>query len=327
MCSTGNGKSTNEIHEELGTVVAPTAYDAQNDIPLLVEHKLENEENTNEVHAELEPVAAPTTYGSQNDVPLLVKTEHGNIFWGKVKGLCRYVKFGSSSRSSSNSSEFGMIADEEQDMTSSDSPLLNQGSTGPSRRKINWASLRQKFKQWIRHPLNMVIFVGFIVLFTSGVAHLLLSTGMLDGVFPRKSQRDSMVEVMNQTINAIFTLVCLCQHPKWFYHLFLLCRWRSEDILKLREVYCKEGTKKPNERKHILVIVLLCHVNCFAQYAYAVLSVGFASYTRPALAAGPCLYVAISTGIIAGMYGRCGPLGKKYDIEKDPEAHSQVTST
>ena len=305
MVSNGNGKSTNEIHEEeLGPVAATNAYGGQNDIPLYV--------NT-----------------SQRG--LLDERKHGNIFRDTVKGLPGFMKFGSSSRLPSSSSKFWRIADEGQDVSSSVPPLSKQGSTRlsfvPFVKKINWSSLWKMSKQWIRDPLNMALFVWITCVAISGAILFLVMTGMLNGALPTKSQRDTWFEVNNQILNALFTLMCLYQHPKRFHHLVLLCRWRSEDILKLRKVYCKNGTEKPNEWKHMMVVVVLLHVNCFAQYALCGLNIGYPRYRRPAIGVGLCISVAFAAPAIASVHNILSPLGKEYDTEIDQElAQGQVTS-
>lgn len=211
-------------------------------------------------------------------------------------------------------------------------PLLVERNQGSSRlfslvRKINWASRCQTFKQWIREPLNMVILVWIVCVAMSVSFVLLVTNGVLNGALPVKSQRDAWIEVNNQILNALFTIMCLYQHPKRIHHLVLLHRWQSEDIVRLREVYCKNGTEKPNERKHMLVVVILLHLNCFAQYAICGLTVGYPASRRPAVAITLCIFVAIAAPAIAKSYNKRSPLGKEYGTEKDQEAQTQVTSS
>ena len=145
-------------------------------------------------------------------------------------------------------------------------------------KKIDWGTLWDKAKEWIRNPMNMALLVWIIAVRVSGAILFMVMTGMLNRVLPTKPQRDAWFEVNNQILNALFTLLCLYQHPRRFYHLVLLCRWRAGDMLQLRQVYCKDGTCKPSERKHITVVVLLLHLNCLAQYALCGLNLG---YRRP----------------------------------------------
>lgn len=88
----------------------------------------------------------------------------------------------------------------------------------------------------------------------------------------------------------------------------------------LRKVYCKSGTVKPRERIHMMVVVMLLHVNCFAQYALCGLNLGYERSERPAIGVGVCLSVAIASPAIAGLYAILSPLGKEYVLEVDEEA-------
>ena len=150
-------------------------------------------------------------------------------------------------------------------------------------KKIDWGTLWDKAKEWIRNPMNMALLVWIIAVGVSGAILFMVMTGMLNRVLPTKPQRDAWFEVNNQILNALFTLLCLYQHPRRFYHLVLLCRWRAGDMLQLRQVYCKDGTCKPSERKHITVVVLLLHLNCFAQYALCGLNLGYRRPERPVI--------------------------------------------
>jgi hypothetical protein len=110
-------------------------------------------------------------------------------------------------------------------------------------------SLWDKSKEWIRNPMNMSGSSPWASL--APAILFMVMTGMLNRALPSKPQRDTWFEVNNQILNALFTLMCLYQHPRRFYHLALLCRWRAGDMHQLRQVYCKDGTCKPNERKHM----------------------------------------------------------------------------
>ncbi|KAJ7963899.1 Protein PLANT CADMIUM RESISTANCE like [Quillaja saponaria] len=192
--------------------------------------------------------------------------------------------------------------------------------------KIDWSSLKKMGKEWIRNPMNMALFVWIIGVAVSGAILFLVMTGILNGALPKKSQRNAWFEVNNQILNALFTLMCLYQHPKRFYHLVLLCRWKPEDISKLRKIYCKNGTYKPHEWAHMMVVVILLHVNCFAQYALCGLNLGYKRSERPAIGVGICISFAIAAPAIAGLYTIVSPLGKDYDSELDEEAQIQITA-
>lgn len=190
-------------------------------------------------------------------------------------------------------------------------------------KKIDWSSLWKKSKEWIKQPLNMVLFLWIICVAVSGAILFMVLTGMLNNALPKKSQRDAWFEVNNQIINALFTLMCLYQHPKRFHHLAMLVRWRANDVLRLRDIYCKNGTCKPNERRHMAVVIALLHLNCFAQYALCGLNWGFPRSKRPAIGVGLCLAVSFGAAAFASVYGILSPLGKDY--ETDVEAQTEST--
>lgn len=188
----------------------------------------------------------------------------------------------------------------------------------PLVKKIDWGSLWGKSKVWIRNPVNMALFVWVVAVGVSGAILFMVMTGMLNRVLD-KSQKDTWFEVNNQILNALFTLMCLYNHPRRFYHLALLCRWRAADMLALREMYCKDGTVKPNERKHMMVVVLLLHLNCFAQYALCGLNLGLPRSRRPAVGVGLTISVAICAPAVAGLYNNLSPLGKDYEAQATDE--------
>ena len=186
-------------------------------------------------------------------------------------------------------------------------------------KKIDWGTLWDKAKEWIRNPMNMALLVWIIAVRVSGAILFMVMTGMLNRVLPTKPQRDAWFEVNNQILNALFTLLCLYQHPRRFYHLVLLCRWRAGDMLQLRQVYCKDGTCKPSERKHITVVVLLLHLNCFAQYALCGLNLGYRRPERPVIGVALTISVAICAPAVAGLYNNLSPLGNDYEAQAEDD--------
>ncbi|XP_062204470.1 uncharacterized protein LOC133906546 [Phragmites australis] len=195
--------------------------------------------------------------------------------------------------------------------------------TVPFVKKIDWGSLWDKSKEWIRNPMNMALFIWIVAVGVSGAILFMVMTGMLNRVLPRKSQRDTWFEVNNQILNALFTLMCLYQHPRRFYHLALLCRWRAGDMLQLRQTYCKDGTCKPDERMHMMVVILLLHLNCFAQYALCGLNLGYPRWKRPPIGVGLTISVAICAPAVAGLYNNLSPLGKDYEAQPQADEESQ----
>ncbi|KAG2618622.1 uncharacterized protein LOC120665171 [Panicum virgatum] len=197
-------------------------------------------------------------------------------------------------------------------------------------RKINWGHLWMMAKDWIKEPMNMALFVWIACVAVSGAILFLVMSGMLNHALPKKSQRDTWFEVNNQILNALFTLMCLYQHPQRIYNFVLLCRWEQQDILRLRKIYCKNGAYKPNEWMHMMVVVILLNLNCFAQYALCGLNLGYRRSERPPIGVGLTISVAIGAAAFAGLYNIISPLGKDYDTEQadiDQEAQIEVTST
>nr|KYP45492.1 hypothetical protein KK1_032966 [Cajanus cajan] len=193
--------------------------------------------------------------------------------------------------------------------------------------QIDWQSLRRSCKQWIKNPLNMALLLWIICVAVSGAILFLVMTGMLNKVLTKQSQRNSWCEVNNQFLNALFTLMCLYQHPKRFHHLVLLCRWKPKDIIILRKIYCKNGTCKPHEWIHMMVVVVLLHVICFAQYALCGLNWGFNRFERPVVGVGICISIAIAASAIAGVYCIASPLGKEYEIDEEAQNHIPTNNT
>lgn len=254
---------------------------------------------------------------------LLTDTKSPKRFPAAVPDRIRFFKFGSAS------AKFKRIAQEKDEFSrtvaSSSGHGFRERLNGVFSRKIDWASVMKMCREWIRNPMNMALFVWIVVVAVSGAILFLVMTGMLNRVITKKSQRDAWFEVNNQILNALFTLMCLYQHPKRFYHLILLCRWKPKDISRLRKVYCKNGTYKPHEWAHMMVVVLLLHLNCFAQYALCGLNLGYRRSERPAMGVGICISLAIAAPAISGVYLIVSPLGKDYDSEMDEEAQGQIS--
>ncbi|WMV33775.1 hypothetical protein MTR67_027160 [Solanum verrucosum] len=225
------------------------------------------------------------------------------------------------------SAKFHQIVDRRDEFSRtvpSSSPLqLRQRITKLFSRKLDWPAIRKMCKEWFKNPLNILLFIWIVCVAVSSVTMLLLMTGVLNHALPKKSQRDTWNEVINQILNALFTLLCLYQHPQRISHFNLLLRWRPEDISRLRKAYCKNETYKPHEWTHMMVVVVLLNLNCFAQYALCGLNWGYKRSERPATVVGICLLVAVLAPAIAGVYCTHSPLGKDYDTELDEESQVQ----
>lgn len=239
----------------------------------------------------------------------------------------RFLNFGSLESPSAKFQKYALVMDEiSRKVPSSSSHSFRERLHKVFSRKIDWVCLKKICKEWIRNPMNMVLLVWIVCVAVSGAILFLVMTGMLNSALPRKSQRDAWFEVNNQILNALFTLMCLYQHPQRLYHLVLLMRWRPEDISRLRKIYCKNGTYKPHEWAHMMVVITLLNLNCFAQYALCGLNVGYKRSERPPIGVGITISVAIGAPAIAGIYCIVSPLGKDYESEVDEEAQLQIIS-
>lgn len=282
-----------------------------------------------------EPVATKNTCGVKSQIPLQISTSRkellpqGNSQKGFLKSLSVFsskTRVSSRLNLASPSIKFRQIMGDKDKV----SRLVPSASVGfrerfsKSFREVDWVSLKKMAKEWVRNPMNMALLVWIICVAVSGAILFMVMIGMLNHAIPKKSQRNVWFEVNNQILNALFTLMCLYQHPQRFYHLVLLCRWKEEDISKLRKIYCKNGTYKPHEWGHMMVVVILLHLNCFGQYALCGLNLGYRRSERPAIGVAICISVAIGSAAAAGVYTIMSPLGKEYEWEMDEEAQEQV---
>ncbi|KAL8552276.1 hypothetical protein ACS0TY_001100 [Phlomoides rotata] len=193
-------------------------------------------------------------------------------------------------------------------------------------RKFDGDCVWRMCKEWISDPMNLALFMWILCVAVSGAILFMVMTGMLNRCIPNKSKRDIWFEVNNQILNALFTLMCLYQHPKRIHHFILLLRWRPEDVSKLRKIYCKNGTYKPNEWPHMMLVVALLNINCFSQYALCSLNLGYKRSKRPPIGVGICISFAIGAPAIAGIYSMISPLGKDYENDTDEEAQIPATT-
>ncbi|KAK8935117.1 hypothetical protein KSP39_PZI013857 [Platanthera zijinensis] len=189
-------------------------------------------------------------------------------------------------------------------------------------RKTHRASFCKLLKEWFKNPMNIALFIWILCVFISVNIMFMLTTGMFNGVLPEQSQRDNWLEASIHIINALFTLMSLYHQPKLLYDLVLLLRWRPEDVLKLRKSYCKNGTSKPNEWAHMMVLVALLHLKCFAQYILFGITAGLTQQKRPAIALGLLISVAASTAVFSHAYSLLSPLGREYETDNIQKAET-----
>ncbi|XP_008799872.2 uncharacterized protein LOC103714413 [Phoenix dactylifera] len=191
-------------------------------------------------------------------------------------------------------------------------------------RKINWAALLRYSKNWAKHPMHMALLVWLFFVAAGIIMLFLLMTGLLNGAIPNSSQRKRWTEITNQILNALFTILCLYEHPKLFHHLVLLCKWRSSDTVELRQVYCKTGARRRYERAQMMLVVVLLHITCLCQYAMCALYWVYTRKTRPDWAVNLLMGLGIAAPVIAGLYVVYSPLGRKYESETDEESQREV---
>ncbi|KAL6631012.1 hypothetical protein ACP70R_028352 [Stipagrostis hirtigluma subsp. patula] len=181
--------------------------------------------------------------------------------------------------------------------------------------RLRPASVARACGRWLRHPAHVALVAWALCVAASGAMLGLLLLGALDGAFPRRSLRNRWIEINNQVLNALFTLMSIYQHPALFHHAVLLLRWRPRDAEELREEYCRKGAggvgRRRGERIHMSVVVSLLHVTCFAQYAMCGLYWGFSRKARPDAAETALAVVGTATPVVAGLYTYFSPLGRK----------------
>lgn len=299
MVSTENREGKEEVQEELGSIRASNGIKAKSPIP---------------------PYVSPSQKGLLSDG----HCQEG--FKATFLRKLQFLKIKSDGGLTSLTAKIRGIAEVKDGISrsihSSSAQNIRVRFNGVIARKMDWAHLQNISKEWIKNPFNMALLLWITCVAISGAILFLVMTGMLNGVLQSKSQRNAWFEVNNQILNALFTLMCLYQHPKRFHHFVLLCRWNPKDISTLRKIYCKNGTYKPNEWTHMMIVVILLHINCFAQYALCGLNLGFKRSERPALGVGICISIAIAAPAIAGVYTIVSPLGKEYDyVDEEAQDH------
>ncbi|CAL4956836.1 unnamed protein product [Urochloa decumbens] len=179
---------------------------------------------------------------------------------------------------------------------------------------VDWASARRACKEWLKNPMNVALLLWLLCVGVSGGMLVLLLLGLLDGAFPAPAETNHWIEVNNQVLNALFTLMSLYQHPALCHHLFLLCRWRARDAADLRAAYCKQGAvaapPRSGDRAHMAVVVALLHLTVACQYVLCGLYWGYTKSARPDLAEDVFFALGVVAPVAAAVYTVCSPLGK-----------------
>lgn len=198
-------------------------------------------------------------------------------------------------------------------------------------RKINWRILWSSFQHWIRSPEHLALSVWSLFVAAGLVTLFLIMTGMLNGAIPSSSRRKDWAEIINQILNAFFTMMAVYEHPKIFHHTIMLLRWRSGDEIEVKKVYSKNGDQKPYERTHMMIVVILLHITCLSQYALCGLYWGYTRKTRAEWAENLSIGIGIAAPVLAVVYTMYSPLGRtngetleEADQEKQSEARVET---
>nr|CAB3501089.1 unnamed protein product [Digitaria exilis] len=196
----------------------------------------------------------------------------------------------------------------------------------PFVRKIKWGKLWSYAASWCKKPQNFAMIIWLASVGAGLLLLFMLMTGMLDDAIPDTERRKDWTEVTNQILNALFTIMCLYQHPKISHHLVLLLRWRPDtgDRDEIRKVYCKDGAARPHDRAHMLAVVSLLHVTCFAQYYCCALFWSYSRKDRPDWALNIGYGLGIGCPVIAGLYTAYSPLGRKQPDEPDTSSSAEA---
>ncbi|MQL94708.1 hypothetical protein Taro_027367 [Colocasia esculenta] len=186
-------------------------------------------------------------------------------------------------------------------------------------RKINWGGMVRYAKNWVKKPKHVALLVWLAAVAACLVLMLLLLSGGLNHSIPESSRRKKWLEIDNQILNALFTIMCLYEHPRLVHYLVLLVRWSEKDVAELRRVYSRKGVARPGERGHIAFVIALLHMTCLSQYALCGLYWGYTRFDRPDIGENLCLAVGVAAPVIAGVYIVYGPLGRKVAAQADEE--------
>jgi hypothetical protein len=159
-----------------------------------------------------------------------------------------FPKLGSPILLVSPSATFQRIANERDGIsrstpTPAPEPLhgLKDGVKVPFVGEIRWVFLKEAGKEWLRNPKNLALLIWGIAVAVSGAILFLVMVGLLNRALPKKSQRDAWFEVNNQILNALFTMMCLYQHPQRCYHLSLLIDGNQRTLSILERSTAKMG--------------------------------------------------------------------------------------
>jgi Cys-rich protein (TIGR01571 family) len=199
-------------------------------------------------------------------------------------------------------------------------------------RRLHPATVARACWRWLKHPAHLALVAWALCVAASGTMLVLLLLGSLNSAIPRRSIRNRWIEINNQVLNALFTLMSIYQHPALFHHAAHLLRWRPADAKELREAYCRKSAgagARRGDRVHMSVVVALLHAACFSQYAMCGLYWGYSRRARPDDALTSLTVVGTVTPVVAGLYMYFSPLGRKRggrSVRQDPDERSAASS-
>ena len=180
-------------------------------------------------------------------------------------------------------------------------------------RNMDSEELKRNAKSILTSPVKLVLLVWAIPVLVVGIIWLLVSVGALNHVLSHE-ERKKWEEITVQILNGLFTLLAFLQQVRFTFLTYYLYRWTPQDVAKLEKIFCKDGLPKPHERKHMLVVILLTHLYCIAQYASAVLYWVYPNNSqRPTVAANVIFFLSLGSGILSQKYQQVSPLGKDVD--------------
>ncbi|KAG0490538.1 hypothetical protein HPP92_007401 [Vanilla planifolia] len=95
-------------------------------------------------------------------------------------------------------------------------------------------------------------------------------------------------------------------------------------MVELRGEYCKNGTAKPQERTHMMVVVILLHITALSQYGLCFLYWAYTSKTRPSWPEILFIVLGIVAPVLGSLYTMFSPLGWKTESRSDEESQQTV---
>lgn len=186
-------------------------------------------------------------------------------------------------------------------------------------REMDSADLKSTAKSILTSPIKLILLVCAISVLVVGIIWLLVSVGALNHVLSHE-ERKKWEEITSQILNGLFTFLAALQQFRFIFLSYYLYRWGPTDVAKMEKIFCKDGLPKPDERVHMLVVILLTHFYCFAQYASAVLYWIYPnSNKRPTVAVNIAFFVSLGAGIASFKYKQKSPLGRDYPVDSKQE--------